>query len=43
MSIICRRTQCIGGEDEWKNMLEKISQWKENIQYVIDCCDQYMK
>lgn len=41
--VRCRRTQCIGVDDEWKNMLEKISQWKENVQFVIDSCDQYMK
>ena len=40
---MCSRTQCIGVDDEWKTMLEKIAQWKENVQFVIDSCDKYMK
>ena len=37
-----RRTHCIVVDGEWKNMLEKVGQWKENVQLVIESCDKYM-
>ena len=37
-----RRTHCIVVDGEWKNMLEKVQQWKEHVQFVIDNCDKYM-
>lgn len=40
--VMCRRTHCIVVDGEWKNMLEKVQQWKEHVQFVIDNCDKYM-
>lgn len=40
--VRCRRTHCIVVDGEWKNMLEKVQQWKEHVQFVIDNCDKYM-
>ena len=37
-----RRTHCIVVDGEWLNMLEKVQQWKEHVQFVIDNCDKYM-
>ena len=37
-----RRTHCIVVDGEWKNMLEKVQQGKEHVQFVIDHCDKYM-
>ena len=40
--FVVTRTHCIVVDGEWKNMLEKVGQWKENVQLVIDSCDKYM-
>ncbi|KAK8832651.1 hypothetical protein WA577_004910 [Blastocystis sp. JDR] len=40
--FVVTRTHCIVVDGEWKNMLEKVQQWKEHVQFVIDNCDKYM-
>lgn len=37
-----RRILCSVVEGEWENMLEKVIQWKENVQYILDSCNTYM-
>ena len=35
------RVQCLIVDGEWENMLEKVIQWKENVQFILDSCDSY--
>lgn len=38
-----RRILCSVVEGEWENMLEKVMQWKQNVQYILDSCNTYVK
>lgn len=39
--FVVSRVQCLIVDGEWENMLEKVIQWKENVQFILDSCDSY--